>query len=65
MTDSLLAAVLGPDPHPEFAAATVPTNEQVLMAVSVLGWLPETRWEPIVRALETRRRHVNEAGLAQ
>lgn len=50
MTDSLLAAVLGPDPHPELVAATVPTSRDMLMAASLLGWLPEARWEPPVRA---------------
>jgi hypothetical protein len=40
----------GPDPHPDLVAATVPTNRDVLMAVAVLGWLPDARWEPVLRA---------------
>ena len=38
----------GPQPHPELVAATVPTARDVLMAAAVLGWLPETRWEPAI-----------------
>ena len=49
MLSDLLAA-LTPEPHPELVAATVPTNRDMLMAVAVLGWLPEGRWEPVVRA---------------
>lgn len=39
----------GPQPHPDLVAATVPTSRDMLMAASVLGWLPD-RWEPVVRA---------------
>lgn len=42
--------IAGPQPHPDLVAATVPTTRDMLMAVAVLGWLPETRWEPAVRA---------------
>lgn len=40
----------GPQPHPELVAATVPTNRDMMMAAAVLGWLPDARWEPVVRA---------------
>lgn len=40
----------GPQPHPELVAATAPTSRDMMMAVSVLGWLPDPRWEPVVRA---------------
>ena len=47
----LLSDLIGaPQPHPDLVAATVPTNRDVLMAAAVLGWLPEDRWEPPVRA---------------
>lgn len=39
-----------PKPHPDLVAATVPTTRDMLFAASVLGWLPETRWEPAVPA---------------
>lgn len=42
--------IAGPQPHPDLVAATVPTSRDMLMAASVLGWLPENRWEPVVRA---------------
>lgn len=40
----------GPQPHPDLVAVTVPTSRDMLMAASVLGWLPDPRWEPVVRA---------------
>lgn len=40
----------GPQPHPELVAATVPTTRDMMMAAAVLAWLPDTRWEPVVRA---------------
>ena len=46
----LLSDLLGPEPHPDLVAATVPTTRDMLMAAVVLGWLPEGRWEPPVRA---------------
>ena len=49
MLSDILAA-LTPEPHPDLVAATVPTNRDMLLAVSVLGWLPEGRWEPPVTA---------------
>lgn len=39
----------GPQPHPDLVAATVPTHRDMMMAVAVLGWLPDSRWEPVVR----------------
>lgn len=42
--------ISGPQPHPELVAATVPTAKDMLMAAVVLGWLPDTRWEPVVRS---------------
>ena len=47
----LLSDLIGePQPRPDLVAVTVPTSRDMLMAASVLGWLPETRWEPVVRA---------------
>jgi hypothetical protein len=40
----------GPQLHPELVAVTVPTSRDMMMAAAVLGWLPDTRWEPVVRA---------------
>ena len=40
----------GPQPPPALVAVTVPTSRDMAMAIAVLGWLPEARWEPVVRA---------------
>lgn len=37
----------GPDPHPDLVAATRPAARDVLMAVSLLGWLPDDRLFPV------------------
>ncbi len=49
MLDDILAAI-AVEPHPDLVAATVPTNRDMLLAATVLGWLPDARWEPAVPA---------------
>jgi len=36
-----------PDPHPDLVAAMRPSPRDLLMAVSVLGWMPEGRTFPV------------------
>jgi hypothetical protein len=44
---TVLDLLPGPDPHPALVAAVRPSARDVLMAVAVLGWLPEERLGPV------------------